>query len=59
MELKKTLLIPAIHLVKLLNELGMIYVDKILKIGNADFIAPEDKVNFQSSFDEILKKYNN
>lgn len=41
------------------DEFGMIYGVEVIQIGKEDFIAPEDKVNFQSSFDEILKKYNN
>ena len=59
MKLQKTHLVSAIHLVKLLNELGKIYCVEVIQIGKDDFIAPEDKVNFQSSFDEILKRFNN
>jgi hypothetical protein len=41
------------------DEFGMIYGVEVFQIGKDDFIAPEDKVNFQSSFDEILKRFNN
>jgi len=41
------------------DEFGMIYGVEVIQIGKDDFIAPEDKVNFQSSFDDILKNYKN
>jgi hypothetical protein len=41
------------------DEFGMIYGVEVIQIGKDDFIAPEDKVNFPSSFDDILKNYKN
>lgn len=41
------------------DEFGIIYGVEVIKIGKEDFIAPEDKVNFQSSFEEILKRFHN
>lgn len=40
------------------DQAGMIYGVELTQIGHSDFIAPEDKINFKTSFEDVIKSFN-
>ena len=40
------------------DDFGILYGVEIMKIGKEEFIAPEDKVEYQLSIEDILKSHN-